>query len=179
MPQKPDKNLIEIAHCKALTTLLFPVVEECRDRLGEWALVESAPGLPSKVHRVGTGRIHLWTPKAGGNCTYNVCRSTQTEQGGYHTRAGMTSLTTAQVLLTGQFQAPPREKVQRWSQQMDNLTLARPTGTRQSFCSLTPTLWVSSEDYVTGRGWVSGFPKLNLKFYASLITRVFSPDEGP
>ena len=46
MPQKPDKNLIEIAHCKASATLLFPVVEECRDRLGECALVESTPGLP-------------------------------------------------------------------------------------------------------------------------------------
>lgn len=109
MPQKPDKNLIEIAHCKALATLLFSVVEECRDRLGEWLWLSQLQDYP-RVHRVGTGRIHLWTPKAGGNCTYDVCRSTQTEQGGYHTRAGMTSLTTAQVLLTGQFQAPPRKK---------------------------------------------------------------------
>lgn len=37
-------------------------------------------------------------------------------------------------------------------------------------CTLSPTLWVSSEDYLPGFcGWVSGFLKLSLKFYACLI----------
>lgn len=44
-------------------------------------------------------------------------------------------------------------------------------------CTLSPILWVSSEDYLPGFcGWVSGFLKLSLKFYACLIwSHVYFP----